>query len=592
MPLTLGPLAGSIYTDRVICGMRGFEVVRPGRASTYGIMMGFREYPEVVPPDILDGILKSPYRLVMTNSFRYRTAGQAASRIKRRQRMMFNAGDDTPSLQEGMYEVLDDIQSGREIMGDHQWSLAIHADTLDQVGDAASEISDLISGRISLTPEAAGCFAAYWSQVPGRSEACESRHGDVKLMNFCSFSALVGFPKGDDKPHWDRPTVRFITSGKTALDFSPHVRRVGTTIILGDTGYGKTSVIGLHDVMLEQNLVPRGGISVILDKDGSNELSVKARGGYYVKIVVGQDSGMVPLRGIENTPEARTWLLQFIEGLIMDDGKGRPPADQTDRLKEGILFTMRLPPELRTLLGVRQFLDFGDGSTGSRLERWCRGGDLGWVFDGEVDLIRLEKGVVGIDNTALLRPDMATVRQPAAAYQFFRIRQVIGHGVRSALYVDEGASYLPDDRFAGAFEEFVRELRKGNGMLWFVAHHPGDLDKHPAGKTMIALAARFILFPNSKADEAEYRDILKCSPGEINAVLTDMERLGEGTFLVKQATGSYIARAPIFDQEFIAVLSSDPLRARLWQWISEDLGTDDPDLIWPVYRTRYMEAKQ
>ena len=411
-------------------------------------------------------------------------------------------------------------------------------------------------------------------------------------MNFCSFSALVGFPKGDQKPHWDKPTVRFISEGLTAVDFSPHVRRVGTTIILGDTGYGKTSVIGLHDVMLEQNLVPRGGISIILDKDGSNELSVKARHGYYVKIVAGEDSGMVPLHGVSNTPQGRTFLLQFITGLIMDDGKGEPPADQTDRLKEGILFVMRLPQHLRSLLAVRQFLDFGDGSTGSRLERWCRGGDLGWVFDGEKDLIRLDKGVVGIDNTAILRPDMDRIRQPAAAYQFYRIREVIGHGVRSALYVDEGASYLPDNRFAGAFEEFVRELRKGNGMLWFVAHHPGDLFKHPAGKTMISLAARFILFPNSKADEREYREILKCSPGEFNAVISDMEVMGEGTFLVKQARGSYIARAPIFDEAFIAVLSSDPLRAKLWHWIGQDLDTEDPDLIWPVYRTRYKEAKQ
>jgi len=591
VPLTRGSLSSAIYTHRVVCGMRGFKVLKPGRSSSYGIMLGFKEYPEVARPEIFDAILKSKYRLVMTNSFRYRTAGSAADRMIRRQWRMMNTGNRTESLSEGLDEAIDDVRSGREIMGDHQWSMAVHGDSFDEAGEAASEILNLVSGHIALAQEEAGCFPAYWSQVPGRSEATQARNGDVKLMNFCSFSSLAGFPRGEETPHWGRPAIRFITDGKTAVDFSPHVRRVGTTVVMGGTGYGKTTGISLFDIFLEQNLVPRGGLSVILDKDASNELSVLARGGYYVKIEVGQDSGMVPHKAIPNTAEARTWFLSFITGLIMDDGKGQPPGDQTDRLKDGIVFLMRQPPELRSLLALRQFLDHGDDSTGARLERWCRGGDLGWVFDGNEDRIRLDKGVVGIDNTALLRPDMETVRQPASAYQFFRIREKVGRGVRSAVYVDEGASYLPDERFALGFEEFTRELRKGNGMLWFVCHHPSDMYKHPAGKTILALAPRKILYPNSEADEQDYRVILKCSPGEIQAVMSGMETMGEGTFLVKQATGSFIARAPITKPEFIAVLSSDPLRAALWHEIAADLQTDDPDRIWPVYRTRYQEAK-
>ena len=56
----------------------------------------------------------------------------------------------------------------------------------------------------------------------------------------------------------------------------------------------------------------RGGMSVILDKDASNELSVLARGGYYVKIRKGRDSGMAPLKAVSNTPEARAWLEEFL----------------------------------------------------------------------------------------------------------------------------------------------------------------------------------------------------------------------------------------------------------------------------------------
>ncbi len=591
VPMPFGSLSGSIYTDRVICGARGFEIRRPGRSSRWGVMLGFREYPEIVKPNIMDAVLQSGRRLVMTNSFSFLTAAVAVGRMKRRQNRLFNAGNSAYSLAEGLDKAIDEVQSGREVMGGHQWSLAVHADTLEELGYAADEVKSLLATHLALSDEDSGCFASYWSQVPGRSPVTEARFGDVKLMNFCSFSPLAGFPRGEAKPHWERSTIRFITSGNTAVDFSPHVRRVASTVIMGDTGYGKTSIVSLFDIFLEQNLIPRDGISVILDKHGSNEIAVLARNGYYVKIVVGQDSGMAPMKGVSPTIMGKSFLVTFLKGLMMDDGRGDIPADQEERLKTGIDFQMSLPEELRSILGVRQFLDFGDGSTGNRLEKWSRGGALGWAFDGEKDNIRMDAGVVGIDNTEILAPSMIAVRQPAAAYQLYRIREKVGNGVRSAVYVDEGASYLPDDRFANGFEEFARDLRKGNGMLWFVVHHPGDLDKHPAGKTVLRLAARFFLFPNPKASEREYIEIMKCSPAEVNAVMSDMETMGEGTFLVKQATGSFIAKAPIASPAHVAAISADPLRVKLWHQIGTELGTDDGDLIWPVYRTRYMEAR-
>jgi type IV secretion system protein VirB4 len=591
VPMTRGKLAAQIYTDRVVCGSRGFEVVKPGRSS-WGVMLGFREYPEIVPPRIMDAVLSSNHRLVMTNSFRFRTASASSDRMALRQRRMTNAGDRAHSLREGLDDAIDDVQSGREVMGDHQWSLAVHADSLEELATAADGIKNLLSTHLALSQEEMGCFPAYWSQVPGCSEATKARHGDVKLMNFCSFSPLVGFPKGDQEPHWDRPTTRFISSGNTAVDYSPHARRVGNTVLMGGTGFGKTTTISGFDIMLEQNLVPRNGLSIIFDKDASNELSVLARNGYYAKIRKGQDSGMAPIKAISDTPEARAFMEEFTVGLIMADGKGEPPGDQLDRIKDGIEFNLRLPAEMRSLLGLRQFLDHGDDSTGSRLERWCRGGPYGWAFDGEKDVIKLDKSVVGIDNTELLTDDMYVIRQPAAAYQFFRVREKVGRGVRAACYVDEAASYLPDARFAAGFDAFSRELRKGNGMLWLAVHHPADLFNHPAGKTVLALSPRKFLFSNPEANEGDYRTMLKCSPAEIEAVMTGMLSMGEGTFLVKTATGSFIARMPIHDPEFIAVLSSDPLRAELWHTIGRELGTEDPDLIWSVYRTRYKEAKQ
>ena len=238
-------------------------------------------------------------------------------------------------------------------------------------------------------------------------------------------------------------------------------------------------------------------MSIILDKDGSNELSVLARGGYYVRIRRGQDSGMAPLKALPDTEEARSWLEEFVKGLIMADGKGEPPADQIERIRYAIVFMMRRPPNCARSAACASS---STTATTARAPVWSGGAgaarSAGRSMASE-DLIRLDAGVVGIDNTEILPDDMITVRAPAAAYQLFRIREKVGRGVRAAVYVDE-AAVLPARRSVcrRVRRLLSRELRKGNGLLWMMIHHPQDFSNHPVGKAMLANCPTKLLFPN------------------------------------------------------------------------------------------------
>jgi type IV secretion system protein VirB4 len=592
VPVTDGVMAASVYTDRVICGPRGFEIQSPGR-TTYGQMWGIRQYPTPVKPWIFDGLLSSRCRYVMTNSFRFATAAATAEKLGFKKARMLNTGDKTSSLRIGLEEAVDDVQSGRHFMGDHHWSLAIHSDSWEGLQRDSGEIRGILANTSNITAavEAVGCFPAYWAQLPGAPTIVRARHGSIHGFNFCSFSSLGGFPRGGRKTRWGLSAIRFMTSGNTAHDFEPAVRQVMQMLLIGPPGFGKSVFIGLLAALLEQAIAPKGGLVVILDKDGSNEVGILARGGYYARIREGVSSGMAPLKALSDTPEARSWLKEFIVGLIMADGKGEPPADQRERIGAAIEFMMRLPAGLRSIAGLRCFLDHGDGSTGDRLEEWCRGGGTGWAFDDDEDVIRLDAGVVGIDNTEILPDDKIRVRMPAAAYQLYRIREKIGRGIRGAVFIDEGASYLPDARFAAGFDAFSRDLRKGNGLLAIVVHHPGDLTRHPVGRTLIGNCPTKILFPNPSAKEDDYRDALHCSPGEINAVMQGMVSSGPGTFLVKRPEESFVARAPLAAHPaHIAVLSGTPNTRALWHRIAEEKGTEDPDSIWPEFMNRYQEA--
>lgn len=593
VPVPDGKLAGAIYTDRALCDRGGIEIERPG-PNSYARSFGFRDYIEKLPPWALDPLDSYDGRMVMTNSFAFLTRGQITDRFGLRETQMVNSGDRATSLIAGLGDMMDNAASGRITSGDHHWCITIHADSYPELRRRTGEMKALlIQCGISATNESWGSEAAFYGQIPGAPSWLRCRHGVISGYNFASFSPLSGFPRGGGEGHWKAPLLRLRTSGSTAHDFHLHVGDVGHTLIFGPNGSGKTVFLAMLAAMLDPALSREGGVVVILDADGSNELLVRACDGYYLRLRRGEPSGMAPFKALSNTPEARDWLLEFTLGLIMSDGGPRPSQPQIDRLSRGIAFILKmLPVELRSIAALRQFADHVEGGCGDRLSPWCRTGPLGWAFDGERDLIRLDAGIVGIDNSALLGEDGAIVRAPMAAYQLFRLGEKIGTGVPGAVFADEAQAYLPDARFAAGFERFVTRLRKGNGVLLLAMQQPQVVARHPIGQSLISNAFTKILFPNSSAEAETYLTALHCTEGELRAVREDMVAKPKGTFLVKRDSGSFIAQVDLTGLPAdVAILSGNPRRRALARRIMEEVG-DRPEAWIPVYQRRYGEADQ
>lgn len=587
VPVVSGSLGGSIYTDRVICGRRGFEVRTPARPS-FGAMLGFKEYPDRTRPGMLNDLLAADCRLVLTNSFRFHSRASATGSLARKQVQMQNAGDRALSQVEALHGAMDDVASNLATMGSHHISVALHCDSLDELDRRAGEVrASLTNAGANVVVEDRGTEAAYWSQLPGNAR-WRTRPGDISSRNLVGLSSLNNYPRGDTSEGWGT-LLRFLTSAGTTYDFGLHVGGVPHLALFGPSGSGKTVVLGLLVAALERAMAATCGTVVVFDKDNANEILVRALGGRYLTLRLGEDSGMAPLRALSNTPEARTWLLRFVVGLIRADGGPQPDAIELKRLAKAIAFQLRMPPATRSIAGLCDWLvGEGAGSAGKRLERWGRGGDLGWAFDGEVDEFDPDAGLVGVDFSALLGDD--TVRGPAAAYLLYRIRAVID-GRRFVLAADEFWAFLPDERFARAFEDFALTLRKGNGALVFATQQPEHVLSHPVGATLVSNTPTKLLFANRDADQAAYCGGLNCTPGEFRAVNEDM-LAGLRSVLVKRGGGSVICRVelPHAMAGHLAVLSGRASTVKLLRSIRKQCGTDDPAVLLPEFHRRLPEA--
>ncbi len=587
VPLVSGHLGASLYTDRVICGRRGFEIRAPD-GSRFGTLFSFREYPAKTRPGMLNGLLSAPFPLVLSQSFRFLTRAQAHDSLSLKAAQMTSANDKAASQILGLEEAADALASNKFVMGAHHLSLAVYGDTLEQVRDRGARArSRLTDCGAVVAEESLGLEASFWSQLPGNFE-WRTRPGAINSRNFAGLSSLDNFPAGNAHGYWGRALIRFRTDGGTPYDYVPHVGDVGMTAIFGPTGSGKTALLMFLLAMFEQAMSGRNGAVVFFDKDRGGELLVRATGGTYLVLRRGEDSGLAPLRGLPDTPAARDFLRSWVIGLIETDGKGGIAPDEEQHLERGIARQLKLPAEMRALGGLRAFLGHTDShGAGPRLEKWCRGQALGWAFDGTTDEVRLDSAITGFDMTHLLEDEQ--VCAPAAAYLLHRIGAVMD-GRRFVMACDEFRAYLLNAQFAAVIDKFLLTVRKNNGLLILSTQQPEHVLDSPIGHSLVAQCQTKLLFPSPTADREAYIGGLKCTDGEYRAVREDMA-VAKRRFLLKREAGSVICEFDLSAlPEYLAVLSGRANTVRLADRLRAELG-EAPQAWLPAFLQRYREAR-
>ena len=587
VPVVSGSLGASIYTDRVICGKRGFEI-RPPVEPYVGTIFSFREYPAKTRPGMLNTLLSADFPLVLSQSYAFLTRAQAHGRLAMKSSQMTSAGDKALSQIEGLAEAEDALASNEFVMGSHHLSLAVYADDLAQLGDRGARARARLTDAGSVVvQEGIGMEAAFWSQLPG-NVAWRTRPGAINSRNFAGFSSLDNFPAGKRDGHWGPALARFRTDGGTPYDYVPHVGDVGMTAIFGPIGSGKTTFLMFLLAMLEQSMAARGGAVIFFDKDRGGELLVRATGGTYLVLRRGEPSGLAPLRGLEDTPAARDFLREWVTALIEGDGKGGIASEEARRLERGIARQLSYEPAMRSLAGLREFLLHGPAEgAGARLERWCRGNALGWAFDGDTDEVRLDASITGFDMTHLL--DYEEVCAPAAAYLLHRVASVVD-GRRFVMSCDEFRAYLLNPMFAAVVDKFLLTVRKNNGMLILATQQPEHVLDSKLGSSLVAQCMTKILYPSPTADRDAYIGGLKCTEGEFKAVREGMA-LGKRRFLLKRESGSVVCEFDLGDLgEYVAVLSGRANTVRFAENLRRELGEAPAAWLGP-FMARYHEAR-
>ena len=586
MPLVKKDAADILCTTRISFGSEAFEI-RGVRDTVVGATLGIKEYCPETGPGMLDGLLEMPFGFVMTQSFTFITKPSATRMMQIQRDRMVQAGDLAESQIIQIEDALDELTSNRFVMGDHHLTFTVHGQTVkqaqDQLAQASSAFGDMgfVTAREDLALE-----AGYWSQLPS-NHGFRPRKAPITSKNFAGLMSFHNFPTGHIDGNWWGPAISlFKTTSGTPYYFNFHLRGeapLGNVSVIGPSGTGKTVFMGFTMAQCEK-YAPK---VVFFDKDRGAEIFIRAQGGNYTPIREGEPTGFNPLQ-LEPTPTNRTFWGEWIKILATSNAEQYTVADSTevDDALRGLTGPGGVPLEQRRLSTLIPFLD-GTRPDGvaRRLAPWVGSAENAWAFDNPTDSLSLDARLLGFDITELLSRQV--IRTPMLFYLFHRIEELI-NGQKIMIYIDEGWKAVDDPVFVPVIRDWLKTIRKRNGLLVFGTQSAKDAAECQIGDSIIEQTATNVFMPNPKGTYEHYVEKFHLSETEFNIIKTLPEH--SRMFLIKHGNNSVVVELNLggMDDE-ITILSGTEANVNLLDAIRKDVGDRVADWL-PVFLQRRKQS--
>ncbi len=244
----LNVIADDILSDRVTFTAGGFRLEDGPLGERYGQIRVLKTYPPQSWVTIFDDFAM-PCDYVITQSFTPISNNAAADMIQRKRRIMNSTADVRAQAGEQLAALHERVLVQDVSLGNHQLSIALLDKDEVKVRELVSELEGVATNcGARLVKDNFVKKAHYFAQFPGNL-ATRSRMNVITNVHFADYASLHRTPlgkAGKDVP-WETPIAVFPTAGGSSYRFSFHRRGsaegeppAGHTLILGDTGSGKT----------------------------------------------------------------------------------------------------------------------------------------------------------------------------------------------------------------------------------------------------------------------------------------------------------------------------------------------------------------
>ncbi|MEJ0009548.1 MAG: VirB4 family type IV secretion/conjugal transfer ATPase [Alphaproteobacteria bacterium] len=571
-------IAHYLPLNRLYFGQRAIEI-RSATGTKYAGLVSIKEYSPATAAGIMDAFLQLPFEFVVSQSFQFENRQTNIGSMQLQQRRMKQSQDVALSQVSEIDTALDLAMSGHIAFGMHHMTVLCFEDNLNALEGAVSMvIAEMVNVGINPVREKLVLEQCFWAQLPANFEYI-GRKSKINTLNIAGFAAMHNYPPGRESGnHWGDAVTLFDTTSGTPYFFNFHLRDVGHTTIIGPTGAGKTVLMNFLCAQARKFNCRM----FLFDKDRGAEIFVRALGGKYTNIDPGAPCHFNPLQ-LDDTMENRAFLTEWIAALVSTNDEP-PNADELEIIQRAVEGNYKLRKEDRVLHNIAPFFGLeGPGTVGNRLKQWHSDGRYCQIFDHVEDVVDFHSDTVfGFEMGALLANRTTLV--PVLLYLFHRI-QLSLDGTPNMIILDEAWALVDNKVFAAKIKDWLKTLRKLNGMVVFATQSVEDAVNSSISDTLIQQTATQIFLPNPKATEP-YRKAFMLSEREF----TLLKNTDPGTryFLVKQGKDIVVARIDLSGMDdIIAILSGRAETVAVLDEVLAELGEDAAPDVWiPVFLER------
>jgi type IV secretion system protein VirB4 len=561
---------------RASFGLDAMELRGSGEPD-FAAIIGLKDYPEATSPGLLDGLLRLPYEMVVTESYAPNERTTAKERIDLALRRLRSVDEEAAAERADMQAARDALGNGGVGFGDHHMTVLVRERTLDRLDDATAACAAALAdtGAIAVR-EDTNLEPAFWAQFPGNEDYIV-RRALISSANMAGFGSFHGFALGQASGnHWGDAVTLLETTSATPFFFNFHHGDLGNFSVIGPSGSGKTVVMNFLAAQA-QKFKPR---TILFDKDRGAELFIRGIGGRYDRINPGDPTGFNPL-SLPDTPANKAFLRDWLAVLLKAEG-----PEEFALITAAVDAAYQNDASLRRLRHFKELLSGArrpePGDLADRLGAWIGnpggdGGEHAWLFDNERDALDLNTRVLGFDMTQLL--ENPRLRTPTMMYLFHRIDERLD-GEPTMILIDEGWKALDDEVFAARIRDWLKTLRKRNALVGFATQSARDALESRISTALVEQTATMVFMPNSRARPEDYCDGFGLTDHEF-AIIRSLPAHSR-CFLVRQPDASVVVRLDLSGApEVLTILSGRESAVRRLDLLRAAVG-DEPSAWYPA----------
>src|SRR5213078_987835 len=286
------------------------------------------------------------------------------------------------------------------------------------------------------------------------------------------------------------------TAEATPFRLNLHVSDVGHTLILGPTGSGKSTLVGL---LIAQFFRYPAAQVFLFDKDYSSHILAHACGAEYYDILGDSESPLsfYPLATLDTLAD-RVWAQEWLEVLLALQGVHATPVQRKALYRALELLTVSPSRTLTDLVNTLQDHQLRDG-----LNHYTLAGGLGGLLDAKDDSLGAGRFQVFEIGHLMNLGEKNLV--PILLYLFHRVERRLREGRPSLLIIEEAWITALNSLFGQKVEEWLRTLRKKNTAVIFVSQSLADVVGSIRRDLILESCPTKIFLPNPEAENEQVR---------------------------------------------------------------------------------------